>query len=83
MLSKSVTLPLQADSDEMKSLRCGEPVYLSGYIYSARDAAHAKFKELLKSGCRLPMDMPACIYYAGPCPAGARRDCWSMRPYYL
>lgn len=69
MLSKSVTLPLQADSDEMKSLRCGEPVYLSGYIYSARDAAHAKFKELLKSGCRLPMDMPACIYYAGPCPA--------------
>lgn len=69
MLNRSVTLPLKIGSVEMRSLRCGESVYLSGYIYSARDAAHAKFMELLKSGDRLPLEMPVCIYYAGPCPA--------------
>ncbi len=48
----------------------GEVVYLSGIIYTARDAAHKKFVELLQEGKKLPFDFNgAAIYYSGPCPA--------------
>ena len=50
-------------------LRAGDVVYLSGVIYTARDAAHARFDQLLKSGNPLPVPKGACIYYCGPCPA--------------
>ncbi len=55
--------------DELLSLRAGETVLLSGTIYTARDAAHKKLCELLKSGEELPLPKGCCVYYAGPCPA--------------
>ncbi len=40
---------------------------LSGYLYTARDAAHKRFFEALDCGKKTPFDMKdACIYYAGP-----------------
>ena len=54
---------------DMGVLRAGDVVYLSGTIYTARDAAHARFSELLKNGEPLPVPKGACIYYCGPCPA--------------
>lgn len=43
---------------------------LSGDVYTARDAAHKRFMELLAQGCPLPVDIRgAAIYYAGPTPA--------------
>lgn len=51
-------------------LKAGEEVLLNGYVYTARDAVHKKFFELLKNGNELPVDLSsAVIYYAGPTPA--------------
>ncbi len=54
---------------DMAILRAGDVVYLTGTIYTARDAAHARFAELLKNGEALPVPKGECIYYCGPCPA--------------
>ncbi len=54
---------------DLEVLRAGDVVYCSGVIYTARDAAHARFAELLKNGETLPVPKGACIYYCGPCPA--------------
>jgi len=52
------------------SLRCGENVLLSGVIYTARDAAHARLHEAVISGETLPFPVEnAIVYYVGPTPA--------------
>ena len=52
------------------SLQAGDRVFLSGTVYTARDAAHKRFFELLDKGEGLPVDLQdAVIYYAGPTPA--------------
>lgn len=51
-------------------LTAGDRVLLSGTVYTARDAAHKRFFELLDRGEALPFDIDcAAIYYAGPTPA--------------
>ena len=59
--------PLQ--QADLAILRAGDVVYLTGTIYTARDAAHARFAELLENGEVLPVPKGECIYYCGPCPA--------------
>lgn len=55
---------------EAKNLRAGDRVLLSGVVYTARDAAHKRFFELLDAGKPLPIEIEnAVIYYAGPTPA--------------
>lgn len=55
---------------EARTLRAGERVLLSGVIYTARDAAHKRIRELLAKGEPLPFVLAgASIYYAGPTPA--------------
>lgn len=64
----NITTPLT--KEVAKTLRAGDSVYISGIIYTARDAAHKKMIETLESGGSLPFDIKdAVIYYAGPCPA--------------
>lgn len=54
----------------IQSLRAGDNVNLSGYIYTARDAAHKRFSEAIEKNQELPIDIDgAVIYYAGPTPA--------------
>jgi fumarate hydratase subunit beta len=53
---------------DLSVLRAGDVVYLTGAIYTARDAAHARFDALLENGECLPIPKGACIYYCGPCP---------------
>lgn len=54
-----LTLPLT--DEDVEKLHAGDMVYLSGDIYSARDAAHARMVE------KLPFDIKnQCIYYVGP-----------------
>ena len=55
--------------EDLSVLRAGDVVLLSGELYTARDAAHARFAELLSRGESLPVPKGATIYYAGPCPA--------------
>ena len=53
-----------------KELRAGDEVLLSGYIYTARDAAHKRISELIERGEKLPFELDgATVYYAGPTPA--------------
>lgn len=55
--------------DFCEKLRAGDKVYLSGSVYTSRDAAHKKIFELLKASSPLPYDLKnAVIYYAGPTP---------------
>ena len=62
---KKIQLPLTME--DRRSLRAGEQVLLSGVIYTARDAAHKRMKELLDAGAPLPFDLrDQMIYYVGP-----------------
>ena len=67
-MKKTLTTPLS--SEDLKDLKAGDDVYISGYIYTARDAAHARLAKLLEEGKELPFDIKgAIIYYVGPAPA--------------
>jgi len=64
----NITTPLTHDM--VKTLKAGDTVYISGTIYTARDAAHKKMIEALEKGEKLPIDVKdQIIYYVGPCPA--------------
>lgn len=53
-----------------EALACGDTVYLTGVIYTGRDAAHKRMMELLDLGQPLPFPVEnAVIYYVGPTPA--------------
>lgn len=53
-----------------KKLKAGDIVYISGTIYSARDAAHERMAKALEAGKDLPFNIEnAVIYYLGPTPA--------------
>ena len=65
---KKINLPF--NNEDIKSLKAGDRVLLSGEIYTARDAAHKKFNEYMEKGEKLPFKLDnQVIYYAGPCPA--------------
>ncbi|MGL4362631.1 MAG: Fe-S-containing hydro-lyase [Cellulosilyticaceae bacterium] len=52
-----------------QSLTAGEKIFVSGVIYTARDAAHKKMKETYDKGEKLPIELrDSAIYYAGPSP---------------
>lgn len=73
------------------TLKAGDRVFLSGTIYTARDAAHKKIAGLLSVGADLPFDLNnSVVYFAGPTPAkdnlaigsigpttSSRMDCYS------
>ena len=53
-----------------EKLKAGDYVYISGTIYTARDAAHKRMAEALSRGEALPFDIKdQVIYYMGPAPA--------------
>lgn len=55
---------------KVKELKAGDSVLISGTIYTARDAAHARMLKSLKNGTNLPFDLQdQIIYYVGPAPA--------------
>lgn len=63
------------------SLKAGDYVYLSGTIYTARDAAHKRMDEALDRGETLPFDIiDNIIYYMGPSPARDGRPIGSAGP---
>ena len=56
--------------DEIRDLKAGDKVFLSGTIYTARDAAHKRMDEILDKDGSLPFDVKGnVIYYMGPSPA--------------
>ena len=63
-----IQLPMSAE--QASALRAGDLLWLSGDLYTARDAAHKRMIESLNAGETLPIDLCGqTIYYVGPCPA--------------
>lgn len=78
-MERHITAPLQQDT--VKSLRAGDYVYITGTIYTARDAAHKRMSETLDEGGKLPFDLEGnVIYYMGPSPAREGRPIGSAGP---
>lgn len=79
MGTKNLTLPLT--EEKVKDLHAGDYVYLTGVIYTARDAAHKRMDETLLKGESLPFDITNnTIYYMGPSPAREGRPIGSAGP---
>jgi len=67
--------------DEIKDLKAGDKVFLTGTIYTARDAAHKRMDESLNKDGSLPFDIRGnVIYYMGPSPARPGRPIGSAGP---
>ena len=67
-MEKEYTVPF--DRETAAQLKAGDCVYLTGTIYTARDAAHKRMQEALDRGEELPFDVSGnIIYYMGPSPA--------------
>ncbi len=65
---KRITPPLT--DEDVAQLRIGDKVLITGYIYTARDAAHKRLVELIEKNEPLPFDIKGQImYYVGPAPA--------------
>ena len=70
-MDRHIKVPIA--KEDAKILRAGDYVYITGIIYTARDAAHKRMYEILQKGGELPINLKEqVIYYMGPSPA--RKD---------
>lgn len=78
-MDKHIEAPF--DEEIVKKLKSGDYVYITGTIYTARDAAHKRMYETLKQGLELPFQIKdQVIYYMGPSPAREGRPIGSAGP---
>lgn len=78
-MDRHIQVPIKRE--DAKSLRAGDYVYLTGTIYTARDAAHKRMQDALDSGEKLPIETDGTvIYYMGPSPARKGRPIGSAGP---
>lgn len=67
--------------DVIRSLKAGDMVYISGTVYTARDAAHKRLCEMIERGEPMPFDFTGqAVYYAGPAPAKPGKPIGSVGP---
>lgn len=67
-MEKYIKAPLE--KEVVETLRAGDYVYITGTIYTARDAAHKRMDETLQEKKNLPIPLKdEIIYYMGPSPA--------------
>jgi fumarate hydratase subunit beta len=58
------------DEQTIERLHAGDSVQISGILYGARDAAHARLNFSLLNGQPIPISLEGqVIYYVGPAPA--------------
>ena len=78
-MDRHITAPI--DKETARSLHAGDYVYITGTMYTARDAAHKRMYEILQKGGELPVDWKdQVIYYMGPSPAREGRPIGSAGP---
>lgn len=78
-MEKHIKVPL--DKQTASTLKSGDYVYLTGTIYTARDAAHKRMQEAIEAKEPLPMKIDGqVIYYMGPSPAREGRPIGSAGP---
>ncbi|WP_213974133.1 fumarate hydratase C-terminal domain-containing protein [Tepidanaerobacter acetatoxydans] len=69
-MEKSIRIETPVTDEEIRKLKAGDNVLITGVIYTARDAAHKRLIELIDRGEKLPIDPKGqIIYYVGPAPA--------------
>ena len=79
MAHYSMTTPLKPE--DVDKLRAGDTVDLTGFIYTARDAAHKRLVDLIKEGKDLPLPLEGqVIYYVGPSPTPPGKALGSAGP---
>lgn len=67
-MEKHITAPINAEIT--KDLKAGDYIYISGTIYTARDAAHKRMFESMNKGEQPPFSLENnIVYYLGPSPA--------------
>lgn len=78
-MDRHITAPINKET--ARSLHAGDYVYITGTMYTARDAAHKRMYEILQKGGELPVDWKdQVIYYMGPSPAREGRPIGSAGP---
>ena len=78
-MNRTIQVPLS--EEDINTLKAGDYVYLSGIIYTARDAAHKRMDETLREGKELPVPLKdGIVYYMGPSPAREGRVIGSAGP---
>ena len=78
-MDKHIKAPITKEVS--RSLHAGDYVYITGTIYTARDAAHKRMDEALSNGENLPINIEnQVIYYMGPSPAREGRPIGSAGP---
>jgi fumarate hydratase subunit beta len=81
VMSDIVHLETPLSMEEIEPLKSGNPVIITGIIYTARDAAHRRLVELIESGKDLPIPIEGQIlYYVGPSPAPPGRTIGAAGP---
>jgi len=80
-MSNIVYLKTPLTDNIIESFRIGDKVYISGIIYTARDAAHKRLVELIDNGKEIPFNIKnQIIYYVGPSPAPPGKPVGSCGP---
>lgn len=78
-MNRRINVPVSLE--DRKSLKAGDYVYLTGTIYTARDAAHKRMQDAMDAGEPLPIELEGnVIYYMGPSPAREGRPIGSAGP---
>ncbi len=78
---KSFRLNTDNLREHISEISFGDEIFLSGTVYTARDAAHKKITELIHKGEKLPFNINgASVYYAGPTPERDGCVCGSFGP---
>lgn len=79
MERKKVNTPFT--DDDIRSFKAGDMLYISGIIYTARDAAHKRLVEMIERGEPMPFEFEGqTVYYAGPAPAKPGKPIGSVGP---
>ena len=79
MAEYAMTTPLKPE--DVDKMRAGDKVSLTGFIYTARDAAHKRLVDLIKEGKDLPLPLEGeIIYYVGPSPTPPGKPIGSAGP---
>jgi len=79
MAEHRITTPIS--DDVIETLRAGDTVFITGYLYTGRDSAHKKLIDLINEGKDLPIEVKGqLIYYVGPTPARPGKPIGSAGP---
>ncbi len=80
-MSEAIYLTTPLKTADLEKLKIGDKVFISGTIYTGRDAAHKRLVDLIENGKKLPFDIDGqVIYYVGPAPAPPGRPIGSAGP---